>query len=220
MLRIENSKHLSNIYSYLISILIYILYYTILYTILYTIHTIYTIYFYEVNPLCIQPYILTCVLHHIHLFWDDFSLLSIHQIPHFPYPHARLLLTNALSIVNMQYLPCMTFVSFPIAHSPHPVNHLSYVSYLTLLLLGDDTPDVIPRHTMLRHTQYISANRNFRLNPKEVSGLSSLDPTIILCIPASMCSASRAGETSARATQEHASEATKRMSTPRPIPTH
>ena len=119
LLRIENSKHLSNIYSYLISILIYILYYTILYTILYTIHTIYTIYFYEVNPLCIQPYILTRVLHNIHLFWDEISLLSIHPLPRFSYPHARLLLTNALSYVNMQYLPRMTFVSFPIAYS-HP----------------------------------------------------------------------------------------------------
>lgn len=56
-------------------------------------------------------------------------------------------------------------ISFPIAHSPHPVNHLSYVSYLTLLLLGDDTPDVIPRHTMLRHTYHVSANRNFRPTP-------------------------------------------------------
>lgn len=77
LLRIENSKHLSNIYSYLISILIYILYYTILYTILYTIHTIYTIYFYEVYPLCIQPYIYAYDPSHIYpnftIFGTKFS---------------------------------------------------------------------------------------------------------------------------------------------------
>ena len=109
-------------------------------------------------------------------------------------------------------------ISFPIAYFLRPVYPHSSVSFVTLLLPQDDTPDVIPRHTYLRHAQYVSVNRNFRLNPKEVSGLSSLDPTIILCIPASMCSASRAGETSARATQEHAREAAKRVSTPRPAP--
>ena len=44
------------------------------------------------------------------------------------------------------------------------------------------------------------------------SGLSSLAYPPPICIPASMCSASRAGETSARATQEHAREAAKRVS--------
>lgn len=117
----------------------------------------------------------------------------------------------------------MTFVSFPIAHPTHPVNHHSSVSFITLLLPEDDTSDVIPRHTMLRHAYHVSATRNFRLNPKEVSGLSSLDPNQPICIPASMCSRSRAGETRARATQEHASKAAKRVSTPpppspRPIP--
>ena len=117
---------------------------------------------------------MTCVLHHIHLFWDEISLLSIHPLPRFSYPHARLLLTNALSYVNMQYLPHMTFVSFPIAHSPHPVNHLSYVSSVTFLLPEDDTPDVIPHHTMLRHTQYVSANRNFRPTPTHLRDLRPL----------------------------------------------
>lgn len=40
---------------------------------------------------------------------------------------------------------------------------------------------------MLRHAYHVSATRNFRLNPKEVSGLSSLDPNQPICIPASMC---------------------------------
>ena len=100
-------------------------------------------------------------------------------------------------------------ISFPIAYPDHLVYPHSSVSFVTLLLPQDDTSDVIPRHTMLRHAYHVSATRNFRLNPKEVSGLSSLDPTIILCITASMCSASRAGETSARATQEHASESAR-----------
>ena len=117
------------------------------------------------------------------LFWDDFSLLSILPNPSFSYPHACLLLTHALSYVNMQYLPRMTFVSFPIAYFLRPVYPHSSVSFVTLLLPEDDTPDVIPRHTMLRHAYHVSATRNFRLNPKEVSGLSSLAPTIILCIP-------------------------------------
>lgn len=138
------------------------------------------------------------------LFWDDFSLLSILPNPSFSYPHACLLLTHAPSNVNMQYSPHMTFITFPIAYSPTSVNLLHPVSYLTLLILQDDTSDVIPRHTMLRHAHYSSATRNFRLNPKEVSGLSSLDPTIILCIPASMCSASRAGETSTQVRQPSA----------------
>lgn len=30
-----------------------------------------------------------------HLFWDEFSLLSILLLPRFPYPHAGLLLTHA-----------------------------------------------------------------------------------------------------------------------------
>ena len=109
-------------------------------------------------------------------------------------------------------------ISFPIAYLRNSVNPPRSVSSITLLLPEDDTSDVIPRHTYLRHAQYVSVNRNFRLNPREVSGLSSLDPTIILCIPSYLCSASRAGETSARATQEHASEAAKRVSTPRPAP--
>nr|DAM75788.1 MAG TPA: hypothetical protein [Caudoviricetes sp.] len=109
-------------------------------------------------------------------------------------------------------------ISFPIAYFLRPVYPHSSVSFVTLLLPEDDTPDVIPRHTYLRHAQYVSVNRNFRLNPKEVSGLSSLALPPSLCIPASMCSRSRAGETSARATQEHAREAAKRMSTPRPAP--
>ena len=112
----------------------------------------------------------------------------------------------------------MTLVSFPIAYPDHPVNLLSYVFPITLLLPQDDTSDVIPRHTMLRHAYHLSAARNFRLNPKEVSGPSSLDPNQPICIPASMCSASRAGETRARATQEHASKAAKRMSTSSPRP--
>lgn len=112
----------------------------------------------------------------------------------------------------------MAFVSFPIAHSPHPVNHLSYVSYLTLLLPQDDTPDVIPRHAMLRHTYHVSATRNFRLTPNPSSGLSSLASSSFVCIPASMCSASRAGETRDRA--ERGSKAAKRMSTPHPRPAH
>jgi len=117
-------------------------------------------------------------------------------------------------------------ISFPIAHHPSFRNPPTYVYLITLLLPEDDTPDVIPRHTYLRHAYHVSATRNFRHNPKEVSGLSSLASSSFVCIHASMCSASRAGETSARATQEHAREAAKRMSTPRsitpprPIPTH
>nr|DAS57238.1 MAG TPA: hypothetical protein [Caudoviricetes sp.] len=120
----------------------------------------------------------------------------------------------------------MISISFPIAHHPSFRNPPTYVYLITLLLPEDDTPDVIPRHTYLRHAYHVSATRNFRHNPKEVSGLSSLASSSFVCIHASMCSASRAGETSARATQEHAREAAKRMSTPRsitpprPIPTH
>lgn len=110
----------------------------------------------------------------------------------------------------------MTFHTFPIAYFLRPVYPHSSVSFVTLLLPEDDTPDVIPRHTYLRHAQYVSVNRNFRLNPKEVSGLSSLDPNQPICIPASMCPASRAGETRDRA--ERGSKAAKRMSTPRPQP--
>lgn len=77
-----------------------------------------------------------------HLFRDNFSLLSILSSHLFPYPHACLLLTHAQSNVNMQYLPRMTFISFPIAHSPHPVNHPSYVFPITLLILQNDTPDI------------------------------------------------------------------------------
>ena len=108
----------------------------------------------------------------------------------------------------------MTFVSFPIAYPNHSVNLLSPVFPITLLLPEDDTPDVIPRHTMLRHAYHVSVTRNFRLNPKEDSGLSSLDPNQPICIHASMCSASRAGETRDRA--ERGSKAAKRMSTPLP----
>ena len=110
----------------------------------------------------------------------------------------------------------MTFVSFPIAYPDHLVYPHSSVSFVTFLLPQDDTPDVIPHHTYLRHAQYVSVNRNFRLNPKEVSGLSSLALPPSLCISASMCSASRAGETRDRA--ERGSKAAKRMSTPRPAP--
>ena len=112
----------------------------------------------------------------------------------------------------------MILIPFPIAYSRQSVNLLSYVILPTYLLPQDDTPDVIPRHTMLRHAYHLSAARNFRLNPKEVSGLSSLALPLNLCIPSSMCSASRAGETSACATQEHTSEAAKRVSTPHLIP--
>lgn len=59
----------------------------------------------------------------------------------------------------------MTLISFPIAHSHPPVNLPSSVSFITLLLPQDDTPDVIPRHTMLRHAYHVSATRNFRPAP-------------------------------------------------------
>ena len=87
-----------------------------------------------------------------------------------------------------------------------------YVFPITFLLPEDDTSDVIPRHTMLRHAYHLSVTRNFRLNPKEVSGPSSLASSSFVCIPASLCSASRAGETHDRA--ERGSKAAKRVSTP------
>nr|DAV42145.1 MAG TPA: hypothetical protein [Caudoviricetes sp.] len=40
-----------------------------------------------------------------HLFRDDFSLLSIHRLPHFPYPHARLLLTHTHNTVMCNTSP-------------------------------------------------------------------------------------------------------------------
>lgn len=55
--------------------------------------------------------------------------------------------------------------SFPIAHFPTSVNLLSYVILPTYLIPEDDTPDVIPRHTMLRHAYHVSVTRNFRLTP-------------------------------------------------------
>lgn len=62
-----------------------------------------------------------------HLFWDEFSLLSILSYTLFPYPHACFLLTHAQSIVNMQYSPCMTFLTFLIAHS-QPIRQPFFVS--------------------------------------------------------------------------------------------
>lgn len=81
----------------------------------------------------------------------------------------------------------MTFHTFPIACLRNPVNPPRSVFSITLLHPQDDTSDVIPRHTMLRHAHHVSATRNFRLNPKEVSGLSSLALPPSLCIPASLC---------------------------------
>ena len=118
----------------------------------------------------------------------------------------------------------MIFISFPIAYLPNPVNPSKYVILPTYLIPEDDTSDVIPRQTYLRHATYPSATRNFRLNPKEVSGLKSLDPPTFICITPKLCSASRAGETRDRA--ERGSKAAKRVSTPRcslrsrRIPTH
>nr|DAV42146.1 MAG TPA: hypothetical protein [Caudoviricetes sp.] len=49
----------------------------------------------------------------------------------------------------------MTFVSFPIAYSSRHVNHLSYVSYLTLLIPEDDTLDVAyPPTYYVTHTMF------------------------------------------------------------------
>ena len=85
----------------------------------------------------------------------------------------------------------MTFHTFPIACLRNPVNPPRSVFSITFLLPQDDTPDVIPRHTMLRHTYHLSAARNFRLNPDPTSGLSSLDPPTFICIPAQVCPVSR-----------------------------
>lgn len=59
----------------------------------------------------------------------------------------------------------MTFHTFPIACLRNPVNPPRSVFSITFLLPEDDTPDVIPRHTMLRHAYHVSATRNFRLTP-------------------------------------------------------
>ena len=115
-----------------------------------------------------------------HLFRDNFSLLSILSSHLFPYPHACLLLTHALSIVNMQYLPRMTFISFPIAHSPHPVNHPSYVFPITLLILQNDTPDIASPPT------YYATRITLRL-PETFALLPHLPPstfgTKVPCLP-------------------------------------
>ena len=86
----------------------------------------------------------------------------------------------------------MTFVSFPIAHPPPFRNPPRSVFLITFLLPQDDTSDVIPRHTMLRHTHYSSATRNFRLTPStpptQLRDLSPLHPrptyaSPLLCAP-------------------------------------
>ena len=56
-------------------------------------------------------------------------------------------------------------ISFPIAYLRNSVNPPTYVYLITLFLPEDDTSDVIPRHTMLRHAYHVSATRNFRLTP-------------------------------------------------------
>ena len=66
----------------------------------------------------------------------------------------------------MQYSPYMTSVSFPIAHHLSFRNPPGSVFSVTLLLPQDDTSDVIPRRTYLRHTYHLSAARNFRLIPQ------------------------------------------------------
>ena len=106
----------------------------------------------------------------------------------------------------------MTFITFPIAHSPRHVNPQKYVFYLTLLLLGDDTPDVIPRHTMLRHAQYVSVNRNFRLTPVTNRDFRPLPYPSIYASPL-VCALGHIGRW-----RGERSEAAKRLSTPPPRP--
>lgn len=74
----------------------------------------------------------------------------------------------------------MTFVSFPIAHSPHPVNHLSYVILPTYLIPEDDTPDIVSPPT------YYVTHTMFRL-PETFALLPHLPQpifgTFVPCIP-------------------------------------
>lgn len=74
----------------------------------------------------------------------------------------------------------MTFISFPIAHSPHPVNHPSYVFPITLLILQNDTPDIASPPT------YYATRATLRL-PETFALLPHLPPstfgTKVPCLP-------------------------------------
>ena len=74
----------------------------------------------------------------------------------------------------------MTFISFPIAHSPHPVNHPSYVFPITLLILQNDTPDIASPPT------YYATRTTLRL-PETFALLPHLPPstfgTKVPCLP-------------------------------------
>nr|DAW01332.1 MAG TPA: hypothetical protein [Caudoviricetes sp.] len=175
--RIEFSKRSTIFYSYLLSIINYSLsslfsisIYSLSISIIYHYLLSISIYIYLYSITNIIHYALNRIFMHMiqitnHLFWDDFSLLSIHPLPRFPYPHACLLLTHAQSSVNMQCLPRMTFVSFPIAHSPPSCQPPS-----PCLLRHTPPPQEryarrsIPTH-VLRHTTYPSATRNFSFPP-------------------------------------------------------
>lgn len=80
-------------------------------------------------------------------------------------------------------------ISFPIAHHPSFRNPPTYVYLITLLLPEDDTSDVIPHHTMLRHAYHVSATRNFRLTPitppTPLRDLSPLPPPSSYASPSS-----------------------------------
>ena len=74
----------------------------------------------------------------------------------------------------------MAFISFPIAHSPHPVNHPSYVFPITLLILQNDTPDIVSPPT------YYVTRTTLRL-PETFALLPHLPPstfgTKVPCLP-------------------------------------
>ena len=75
----------------------------------------------------------------------------------------------------------MTFVSFPIAHSPHPVNHLSYVSYLTLILPQDDTSGIASPPTYYATQPILRSPETFAFpHPTHQPTLGTKVP----CIPA------------------------------------
>lgn len=105
--RIEISKRSTIFYSYLLSIINYSLsslfsisIYSLSISIIYLYLLSISIYTYLYSITNIIHYALDRIFMHmiqvtIQLFWDDFSLLSIHLLPLSTYPHAGLLLTHA-----------------------------------------------------------------------------------------------------------------------------
>ena len=129
----------------------------------------------------------------------------------------------------------MISISFPIAHFPTSVNLPSYVILPTYLIPEDDTPDVIPRHTMLRHAYHVSVTRNFRLTPitppTPLRDLRPLIPTNPYASPPSVLRITRWRDARPSAARKQGSQAhvdsplhhaapLHHPAPPRPIPTH